>query len=88
MGHALALALLALVATVPLAFFLPAMAALVVTVGNAVALASFGQVTGAGMAAELIAVCWLGLAGASSTCARCAGSRGGTWPWGLPCRSW
>ncbi len=64
-GHALALALLALVATVPLAFFRPAMAALAVTFGNAVALASFGQVTGAGMAAELIAVCWLGLAGAS-----------------------
>jgi signal transduction histidine kinase len=62
----LALALLALVATVPLAFYRPAMAALTVTVGNAVALASFGQVTAAGAAAELAAVWWLGLAGATS----------------------
>ena len=61
----LALTLLALVATVPLAFFRPAMAALTVTFGNAVALASFGQVTAAGVAAELIAVWWLGLAGAT-----------------------
>jgi signal transduction histidine kinase len=59
----IALTLLALVATVPLAFFRPVMAALAVTVGNAVALASFGQVTAAGMAAELIAAHWLGLAG-------------------------
>jgi signal transduction histidine kinase len=65
LGHALALGLLALVATVPLAFFRPAMAALTVTVGNAVALASFGQVTGAGVVAELIAVGWLGEAGAT-----------------------
>ena len=64
-GHALALALLALVATVPLAFYRPAMAALTVTVGNAVTLASFGQVTVAGVAAELIAVGWLGVAGAT-----------------------
>ena len=61
----LALTLLALVATVPLAFFRPVMAALTVTFGNAVALASFGQVTGAGVAAELIAAGWLGLAGAT-----------------------
>jgi signal transduction histidine kinase len=65
LGHALALGLLALAATVPLAFFRPAMAALAVTVGNAVALASFGQATGGGMAAELLSVFWLGLAGAS-----------------------
>ena len=44
-AHLLALGLLALVATVPLAFYRPAMAALAVTFGNAVALASFGQVT-------------------------------------------
>ena len=61
----LALTLLALVATVPLAFFRPVMAALAVTFGNAVALASFGQVTAASVAAELIAVWWLGLAGAT-----------------------
>jgi signal transduction histidine kinase len=61
----LALTLLALVATVPLAFYRPAMAALAVTFGNAVALGSFGQVTAAGAAAELIAAWWLGLAGAS-----------------------
>jgi signal transduction histidine kinase len=65
LGHALALGLLALAATVPLAFFRPAMAALAVTVGNAVTLASFGQATGAGLAAELIAAGWFGLAGAS-----------------------
>ena len=64
-GHALALAPLALAATVPLAFFRPAMAALAVTLGNAVALASFGQATGGGMGAELLSVGWLGLAGAS-----------------------
>ena len=62
----LALTLLALVATVPLAFYRPAMAALTVTFGNAVALGSFGQVTAAGVAAELIAAWWLGLAGATS----------------------
>ncbi len=64
--HLLPLSLLALAATVPLAFYRPAMAALAVTFGNAVALASFGQVTAAGVAAELIAVWWLGLAGATS----------------------
>ena len=61
----LALTLLALVATVPLAFFRPAMAAITVTFGNAVALAASGQVTAAGVAAELIAAGWLGLAGAT-----------------------
>jgi signal transduction histidine kinase len=59
-GQLLALGLLALVATVPLAFYRPAMAALAVTFGNGVALASFGQVTAAGVAAELIVVWWLG----------------------------
>jgi signal transduction histidine kinase len=63
--HLLPLSLLALAATVPLAFYRPAMAALAVTFGNAVALASFGQVTAAGVAAELIAAWWLGLAGAT-----------------------
>jgi signal transduction histidine kinase len=61
--HLLPLSLLALAATVPLAFYRPAMAALAVTFGNAVALASFGQVTAAGVAAELIAVWWLGRVG-------------------------
>jgi signal transduction histidine kinase len=61
----LALTLLALVTTVPLAFFRPAMAAITVTFGNAVALAASGQVTAAGVAAELIAVGWLGLVGAT-----------------------
>src|ERR1700689_3234805 len=59
----LAVGVLALVATVPLAVYRPAMAALAVTFGNAVALASFGQVTAGGVVAELIAACWLGLAG-------------------------
>ena len=72
--HLLPLSLLALAATVPLAFYRPAMAALVVTFGNAVALASFGQVTAAGVAAELIAVWWLGLAGAAG------GLRAARWP--------
>jgi signal transduction histidine kinase len=62
----LPLGVLALAATVPLAFYRPAMAAFAVTFGNAVALASFGQVTAAGVAAELIAVWWLGLDGATS----------------------
>jgi signal transduction histidine kinase len=61
--YALPLSLLALLATVPLAVYRPAMAALTVTFGNAVALASFGQVTAGGLAAELIAACWLGLTG-------------------------
>jgi signal transduction histidine kinase len=61
--YALPLSLLALLATVPLAFYRPAMAAAGVTVGNAVALVSFGQVTVAGVAAELVAGYWLGLAG-------------------------
>ncbi len=61
----LALTLFALVATVPLAFFRPAMAALTVTFGNAVALAASGEVTAAGVTAELIGVGWLGLAGAT-----------------------
>ncbi len=65
LGHALALGLLALVATVPLAFFRPATAALAITVGNTVALASFGQVTAAGLLAELTAAGWLGQAGAA-----------------------
>jgi len=72
--HMLPLGVLALVATVPLAFYRPAMAALAVTFGNAVALASFGQVTVAGVAAELIAVWWLGLAGAAG------GLRAARWP--------
>jgi signal transduction histidine kinase len=61
--YALPLILLALLATVPLAVYRPATAAVAVTLGNAVALASFGQVTAAGVVAELIAVCWLGFAG-------------------------
>jgi signal transduction histidine kinase len=61
--YALPLILLALLATVPLAVYRPAMAAVAITLGNAVALASFGQVTAAGMVAELIAACWLGSAG-------------------------
>jgi signal transduction histidine kinase len=61
--YVLPLSLLALVATVPLAVYRPAMAAVAVTLGNTVALGSFGQVTAAGVVAELIAVSWLGLAG-------------------------
>jgi signal transduction histidine kinase len=61
--YVLPLSLLALLATVPLAVYRPVMAAVAVTFGNAVALASLGQVTAAGMAAEVVAVCWLGLAG-------------------------
>jgi signal transduction histidine kinase len=61
--YALPLILLALLATVPLAVYRPAMTAVAVTLGNAVALVSFGQVTAAGVVAELIAACWLGLAG-------------------------
>jgi signal transduction histidine kinase len=66
LGQMLPLGLLALVATVPLAFYRPAMAAVTVTFGNAVALASFGQATVAGIAAELVAVYWLGRAGAGA----------------------
>jgi signal transduction histidine kinase len=67
--YALPLSLLALLATVPLAVYGPAMAAIAVTLGNAVALGSFGQVTAAGAIAELIAVCWLGRAsGLDRTC--------------------
>ena len=61
--YALPLSLLALLATVPLAVYRPVMAAVAVTFGNAVALASFGQVTVAGVIAELAAACWLGLEG-------------------------
>jgi signal transduction histidine kinase len=61
--YALPLILLALLATVPLAVYRPAMTAVAVTLGNAVALVSFGQVTAAGVVAELIATYWLGLAG-------------------------
>ena len=61
--YALPLILLALLATVPLAVYRPAMAAVAVTLGNAVPLVSFGQVTAAGVVAELVAACWLGLAG-------------------------
>jgi len=61
--YALPLSLLALLATAPLAVYRPAMAAVAVTFGNSVALASFGQVTIAGIVAELAAACWLGLAG-------------------------
>jgi signal transduction histidine kinase len=61
--YVLPLSLLALLATVPLAVYRPVMAAVAVTFGNAVALASFGQVTAAGVIAELTAACWLGLAG-------------------------
>jgi signal transduction histidine kinase len=60
---ALPLTLLALLATVPLAVYRPVMAAVAVTFGNVVALASFGQVTAAGAIAELAAACWLGLEG-------------------------
>jgi len=75
-GQVLALGLLALVATVPLAFFRPGMAAVAVTLGNGVALASFGQVTAAGVAAELIAASWLGHCGAGP------GGYGGTGGYG------
>ena len=61
--YVLPLSLLALLATVPLAFYRPAMAAVAVTFANAVALISFGQLTAGGAAAELVAACWLGQAG-------------------------
>jgi signal transduction histidine kinase len=61
--YVLPLSLLALLATVPLAFYRPAMAAVAVTFANAVALISFGQLTAGGAAAELVAACWLGRAG-------------------------
>jgi len=61
--YALPLSLFALLATVPLAVYRPAMAGLAVTFGNVLALASFGQVTAGGAVAECIAACWLGLAG-------------------------
>ena len=61
--YALPLILLALLATVPLAVYRPALAAIAVTLGNTVPLVSFGQVTAAGVVAELVAACWLGFAG-------------------------
>jgi signal transduction histidine kinase len=61
--YLLPLILLALLATVPLAFCPPAMGAVAVTIGNGVALISFGQVTAGGATAELAAAGWLGLAG-------------------------
>jgi signal transduction histidine kinase len=61
--YVLPLSLLALLATVPLAVYRPAMAAVAVTFGNAVALASFGRLTAGGVIAELAAACWLGFAG-------------------------
>jgi signal transduction histidine kinase len=78
--YVLPLSLLALLATVPLAVYRPAMAAVAVTFGNAVALASFGPLTAGGVIAELAAACWLGLAGgldgaaASRALGRLAGS--------------
>ena len=79
--YALPLSLLALLATVPLAVYRPTMAAVAVTLGNAVALGSFGQVTAAGVVAELIAVCWLGLAGGldGSTGGGIDGARASRW---------
>jgi signal transduction histidine kinase len=53
--YALPLCALALLSTVPLLFFGPAAAAVAVTAGNAASLASFGTVTVAGIAAQLIA---------------------------------
>ena len=61
--YVLPLALLALAATVPLAFYRPVTAAVVVTGGNVLALASFGLLTVGGVIAELTAACWLGWAG-------------------------
>ncbi|HEY0934845.1 MAG TPA: hypothetical protein VGD91_14010, partial [Trebonia sp.] len=61
--YGLPLSLLALLATVPLAFYRPAVAAVAVTFGNVVALACFGQVTAGGGLAELAAACWLAAAG-------------------------
>ena len=61
--YVLPLTLLALLATVPLAVYRPVTAAFAVTFGNAVALASFGQLTAGGALAELAAACWLGWAG-------------------------
>jgi signal transduction histidine kinase len=77
--YVLPLSLLALLATVPLAAYRPAMAAVAVTLGNVAALVSFGQVTAAGVAAELIAACWLGLAGGldGATALRGLGRLGG-----------
>jgi signal transduction histidine kinase len=78
--YVLPLGLLALLATVPLAVYRPAMAAVAVTFGNAVALASFGRLTAGGVIAELAAAWWLGLAGglggaaASRALGRLAGS--------------
>src|SRR5271168_2243898 len=46
-AYALPLILLALLATVPLAVYRPVMTAVAATLGNTVALASFGQVTAA-----------------------------------------
>jgi len=53
--YVLPLATFALLATVPLLFFPPAVAAAAVTAGNAASLASFGIATVAGIAAQLIA---------------------------------
>jgi len=78
--YVLPLSLLALLATVPLAVYRPAMAAIAVTFGNSVALATFGRLTAAGMIAELAAAYWLGIAGglngaaASRALGRLAGS--------------
>ena len=59
----LPLALLALLATVPLALPRPVMSAVAIMAANAVALAWFGQVTAGGVIAMLAAACWLGYAG-------------------------
>jgi signal transduction histidine kinase len=62
--YVLPLGLFALLATVPLAVYRPAMASAAVTFGNVLALAAFGQVTAGGAVAEVIAAWWLGLEGA------------------------
>ncbi len=75
--YLLPLVLLALLATVPLGVYRPATAAVAVTFGNAVALASFGLLTAGGALAELAAAGWLGWAGGLGWVSRMPGPLGG-----------
>jgi signal transduction histidine kinase len=76
--YLLPLTLLALLATVPLGVYRPVTAAVAVTFGNAVALASFGLLTAGGALAELGAACWLGWAGGLGWMSRVPGPLGGS----------
>ncbi len=62
-AHYVLLSLLAMLATVPLAVYGPVMGAVAATFANGTALIAFGQVTVAGVAAELVAGYWLGRTG-------------------------